>query len=295
MTFELIDAVPRLSTGFRIAFAHAVDEYCAIADEQERLLRAQLPPTDALSTADVRLAERFEELVAATSLSAWAHSRTWTVARDDREYLRRRQARARRLFLRAARKQDGQRTAIAAVSRPPPRGSVLAPASSTADITKAAEPSVALNLPAYTAMPAGRWLELYELLNQLPPQERPSRGLFAKNRGQTLWDWACGQRGLFPPPGRQPWAAFIGGLPVAIVARLLPIWAGMVGCAPFDARKLESALGRIGMAAVIEELDAAWLDALSSGAKSVPFTPFSWVPAQGTWYALMNELDRLQP
>jgi hypothetical protein len=69
----------------------------------------------------------------------------------------------------------------------------------------------------------------------------------------------------------------------------------MVGCAPFDARKLESALGRIGMAAVIEELDAAWLDALSSGAKSVPFTPFSWVPAQGTWYALMNELDRLQP
>jgi hypothetical protein len=286
MPFELIDTPPRLSVGFRIGLAFSLDEYDALAAQHEDRLRAQWPLVNA---AGDRLRRHLESLAAASAMYDWAQRKGVFVA-DDLHTLRCRRAQSRRRFLKAVKRMSRTPVASASIATPAP---TPVPASSLPHAS--ADPAHVLHLPGYVDRPADRWLELYELLHRLPPQERPSRGLFAKNRGQTLWDWACGRRGLFLPPGRQPWATFIGGLPVAIVARLLPTWAGMVGCAPVDARTLEGALGRIGMAAAIEELDAAWLDALSSGTKTVPFTPFSWVPAQGTWYALMDDLDRLQP
>jgi hypothetical protein len=225
----------------------------------------------------------------------WAETRQWWVPRSDLEIIRAKRARARRRFLRALRRITRRQAMAASKSAPPPPLDSAAPAILPGHAVEADDSALVLSLPAYTERSADRWLELYALLNHIQPTVRVSRSLFTKHGGPSLWDWACAQRGLFPSPGRHPWGTFTTAMSAGIIARIVAVWAGMVRCAPVDARTLEGVLGRIGMAAAIEELDAAWLDALSSGAETVPFTPLSWVPAQGTWHAFVNELDRLHP
>lgn len=299
MRFELIDTpsrpAARLTVGFRVAFALGLDDYTKIVHQQEQQYHAQWPLMHTTGYVGGRLRDHFDGFVAASAMRTWAETRRWPVPRSDLEYLRAQQARARRRFLRALRRVTRhQRSAPSTLPSSLLLDSAV-PVASPEDAVDVGDPALVLSLPAHTERPADRWLELYELLNRLPPTERVSRGLFAKNGGQALWDWACGQRGLFPLPARQPWGTFTTAMNAGTIARLVPTWAGMVGCAPVDARTLEVALGRIGMAAAIDELDAAWYEALQNGATTVPFTPFTWVPAHGSWYALMDELDRLQP
>lgn len=299
MRFELIDTpsrpATRLTVGFRVAFALGLDDYTAIVAQEEQKFHAQWPLIHTTGYVGGRLRDHFDGFVAASAMRTWAETRRWPVPRSDLEYLRAHQARARRRFLRALRRVTRRQRSAPSTLPPSLLLDSAVPAASPEDAVDVGDPALVLSLPAYTERPADRWLELYELLNRLPPTERVSRGLFAKKGGQALWDWACGQRGLFPLPGRQPWGTFTTAMNAGTIARMLATWAGMVGCAPVDARTLEKALVRIGMAAAIEELDAAWYEALQHGATKVPFTPFTWVPARVSWYALMDELDRLQP
>ncbi len=303
MRFELIHTAPRpiprpancLTIGFRIAFSLRPDDFTAIVTRQEQRFLAQWPLVNTIGAGGGRLREFFDGLVTAAAMCSWAETRRWPVPRADLEYLRAQQARARRRFLRALRRVTRRQGSAPSTLAPSPPLDSAVPAVCPDDAAEADNPALVLNLPAYAERPADRWLELYELLNRLPPTERVSRGLFVRYGGQSLWGWACSQRGLFPIPGRHPWGTFSTAMSAGTMARLVPAWAGMVGCAPVDARTLEMALGRIGMAAAIDELDTAWHEALRKGATTVPFTPFSWVPAQGSWYALMDELDRIQP
>ena len=292
MRFELIDTAPRLTARFRIALALGLDEYTNIALRQQQQFQAQWPLVSQAGAVGCRLREHFDGLVAASAMSIWAETRRWSFPHSDLDYLRAQQARARRRFLRALRRIARRQSGAPLTSAPTNPLALPASVVSPFDAAEADEAPLVLSLPGYTERPAQRWLELFELLNQLPPGERPSRGLFAAHGGQSLWGWACGQAGLFPQHSPRPWHKFVSGMVTGTVARMLPTWVGMAGCAPVDARTLEIALVRIGMAAAIDELDAAWYDALSRGAKTVPFTPFTWVPANVSWYGFLEEIEK---
>jgi hypothetical protein len=295
MRFELIDVAPvsGLTMVFRLGLARALEAYGEIVAELESQARTEWPDTMIPGGRGDRLREKLDSLIAVAAMHEWARVQPWVIV-SDLEYLRRRRARARRRFLRALRRVTRKRGPTAGTAVSPAEGRPPSPAASPVSVEPlgASAPPAALSLPAYVQLPARRWLELYDLLGRLPPSERCQRGLFHDSGGQLLWDWVCGQSGLFPHHAAQAWLQFTSGHTVEIVCRLLPVWVGMSGCAPVDAGTLESALERIGMGAAITDLAGEWDNALEAQYDQVPFTLFTWVPANGSWCELLEEIEK---
>ena len=295
MRVELIDVtpVPRLTMGFRLGLAFALDEYGDILAELQSQARTQWPVAATPGVVGDRLREKLDSFVGIAAMHEWASGTTWVIP-SDLEHLRSRRARARRRFLRAVRRiapKPGPAigTAVSAAEGRPPSP---APAPVSGESPGASAPPLALSLPAYVQRPALHWLELYELLGRLPPRERLQRRLFRDYGGHQLWDWMDRHPVRFPHHVPRAWGRFTSGQSAEIIARLLPVWVGMCGCAPVDARTLESALERIGMGTAIADLAGEWDMALEARSEQVPFTLFTWMPGNGSWYELLEKIEK---
>jgi hypothetical protein len=292
MTFELIETAPRLSTWFRFNLATRLDEYEDIYVELGAEVRQRWPVTTTPGAAGNSFRETLRSTLASAAMYEFARRHQWVDA-ADLEYLRRQCARSRRQLLRALRR----------ISKGTLGGVGTTPTCTQAHISSQAAPPIssethessnalsALELPSYVYRPALRWLELYELIGKLPPNERLERKLFQDHGVQLLWDFVCDQAGVSLHHEPRPWNRFIAA-PADTVGRLLPAWVGMCGCAPVDASTLEYALTCVGMGTAITDLACEWNNALEANPSQIPVSLFNWIPAHVSWYELVADIKK---